>query len=115
MRYFEFASDLWANVFFEHNFNGLVLGKIPLIRKLDWREILSFKAAFGSIRPENLEDSPIVPITGLQSLAKAPYCEISAGISNIFRIFRVDYAGRLTRRTTDRRNSCLKVGVDVKF
>ena len=115
MRYFEFASDQWANVFFEHNFDGLVLGKLPLIRKLDWREILSVKAAFGRIRPENLEDSPIIPISGMQSLEGAPYLEAGIGISNIFRLFRVDYAWRLTRRSPDGGNACLKIGMDMKF
>ena len=115
MRYFEFASDRWTNVFLEHNFNGLVLGKIPLIRKLDWREIVSFKAAFGSIRPENLENSPITTISGMQSLKGAPYYETSVGISNIFRLFRIDYSWRLSRRTEDSCNSCLKIGMDMKF
>ena len=115
MRYFEFASDKWTNVFFEHNFNGLVLGKIPLIRKLDLREIASFKAAFGSIRQDNLEISPVIPISGMQSLKGAPYYEVGIGVSNIFRIFRVDYAWRLSRRTADSCNSCLKIGMDMKF
>lgn len=115
MRYFEFASDQWANVFFEHNFDGLVLGKLPLIQKLDWRELLSFKAAFGHIRRENLEDSPIIPISGMQSLENAPYYEVGVGISNIFRLFRIDYAWRLSRRSPDGVNSCLKIGMDMKF
>ncbi|MBQ6087298.1 MAG: carboxypeptidase-like regulatory domain-containing protein [Bacteroidales bacterium] len=115
MQYFEFASDRWANVFFEHNFDGLILGKIPLIRKLDWREILSFKAAFGSIRPSNLEESDIIPVSGMQSLAGAPYYEIGVGLSNILRLFRIDYAWRLSRRNPDGGNSCIKVGMDLNF
>ena len=115
MQFFEFASDKWTNVFFEHNFNGLVLGKIPLVRKLDWRELVSFKAAFGSIRENNLEKTPIIPISGMNSLKGAPYYEVGVGISNIFRLFRVDYAWRLSRRTEDSCNSCLKVGMDMKF
>ena len=115
MRYFEFASDQWANVFFEHNLDGLVLGKLPLIRNLDWREIISVKAAFGRIRPENLEDSAIIPISGMQSLEGVPYLEAGVGISNIFRLFRIDYAWRLTRRSPDGGNACLKIGMDMKF
>ena len=115
MRYFEFASDQWTNVIFEHNLDGLVLGKLPLIRKLDWREIISVKAAFGRIRPENLEDSAIIPISGMQSLEGVPYLEAGVGISNIFRLFRIDYAWRLTRRSPDGGNACLKIGMDMKF
>ena len=115
MDYFEFASDAWLDIFIEHNFDGLLLDKIPLIKRLDWREIVSFKAAFGSIRPENLDKNPILPITGMKDLKGAPYCEISVGIGNILRLIRVDYTWRLTRRDDHSRNGCFMVGVDYKF
>ena len=51
----------------------------------------------------------------MQSLEGAPYLEAGIGISNIFRLFRVDYAWRLTRRSPDGGNACLKIGMDMKF
>lgn len=115
MDYFEFASDAWVDVFIEHNFNGLLLGKIPLVNRLDWREIVSFKAAFGSIRDENLGNSPLVPIAHMGDLRGQPYYEMGVGLSNIFRLFRIDYAWRLSRRDGSGRNACVMVGMDLKF
>ena len=113
MDYFEFASDRWADVFYEHNLNGLLLGKLPLLRDWDWREVLSFKAAFGRLSARNGAGSEFVPIEGLQSLSGAPYLEAGAGLSNIFRIFRIDANWRLTHR--ERRPFCLTLGLDVQF
>lgn len=113
MDYFEFASDRWAEVFYEHNLNGLILGKLPLLRDWDWREVVTFKAAFGRLSDRNGKDSVMLPIEGLQSLEGAPYLEAGVGLSNILRIFRVDANWRLTHR--DRRPFCVTLGLDVQF
>ena len=34
MDFYEFASDLWGAVFWEHHFRGFFLGKIPLMKRL---------------------------------------------------------------------------------
>ena len=113
MDYFEFASDRWADIFYEHNLNGLLLGKLPLLRNWDWREVLTFKAAFGRLSEGNGTGSLMIPIEGLQSLEGKPYLEAGVGVSNILRIFRVDANWRLTHR--DRRPFCVTLGLDVQF
>ncbi len=113
MNYFEFASDRWATLSYEHNFNGLILGVLPLVGRWDWREVVSVKSVFGTLTPQNGSESRYLPIEGLSSLDGAPYVEASAGISNIFRIFRVDANWRLTHR--DRNPFRVTMGVDIQF
>ena len=104
MDYYEFASDTWATLFWEHDFKGFFLGKIPGIKKLKLREIVLLRAAYGTLRDENngIEGDPnfgaemIFP-AGMKALEK-PYVEAGVGLSNIFKILRVDAVWRLTHR-----------------
>ncbi len=93
MNYYEFASDRYASLYIEHHFQGFFLNKIPLMRKLKWREVISAKGLIGDLsnRHESIMDFP----EGLYSL-KEPYMEASVGIENIFKIFRVDAMWRLS-------------------
>ncbi len=94
MNYYEFASDEYFTVQAFHHFEGFFLNKIPLLRKLKWREVLSAKALIGRVNNKNRE-LLIFPTT-LSALDKGPYYEIGAGIENIFKIFRVDALWRLS-------------------
>ncbi|MBX3164943.1 MAG: carboxypeptidase-like regulatory domain-containing protein [Bacteroidetes bacterium] len=94
MNYYEFVSDQYASVSLFHHFEGLFLNKIPLLRKLKWREVLSAKALWGSVNNKN-KAALIFPET-LSALDKGAYLEASAGIENIFKIFRVDAFWRFT-------------------
>ena len=49
MNHYEFISDRYASLCAEHHFDGFALRKIPLIRKLDWREIVSAKELYSDI------------------------------------------------------------------
>ena len=55
MTRYEFASDTYVAVFLEHHFDGFLLNKVPLIRKLDFRTYATFKGVMGSISNSNLE------------------------------------------------------------
>jgi hypothetical protein len=105
MNFLEFVSDRYVSMNLDHNFNGLLFNRIPVIRKFKWREELTFKILEGGIRSENnpalhpeLFERPLdksgVPIT--YSLNQRPYMEASVGIANIFRILRVDLVKRLS-------------------
>lgn len=113
MDYYEFASDRWLSTMYEHNLNGLILGRIPLIRLLDLREIISVKAAVGTLSDTN-RSGRIVPYSGISTIEK-PYVEVGAGLSNLFRVFRVDAVWRLTHRRPDDSNFRVTVGFDVQF
>ncbi len=94
MKYYEFASDQYATVGLFHHFEGLLFNKIPLIKKLKWREVVTCKALWGSVNDKNRK-TLIFPTT-LNALGNEPYVEVSAGIENIFKVFRVDALWRST-------------------
>ena len=104
------------SVLYEHNLNGLILGRIPLIKELDLREIITVKAAYGTLSAANKAGGAgILPIEGLSTL-EVPYVEVGAGLSNILRVLRVDFTWRLTHRLEDpRRNFRVTFGFDVQF
>ncbi|MDA3952244.1 MAG: DUF5686 family protein [Bacteroidales bacterium] len=93
MNYYEFASDRYVSLYVEHHFQGFFLNKIPIMRKLKWREVVSAKGLIGDLssRHESIMDFP----EGLYSL-NDPYWETSVGIENIFKIFRVDAMWRMS-------------------
>lgn len=105
MNFMEFAGDQYGSLMWHHNLNGFVLNKVPLLRKLQWREVFSFKCLYSALSRNNQPGAdnglPVFPIDaeGAQ-LARSltygkPYMEFSAGVSNIFRVLRVDYVQRL--------------------
>lgn len=94
MKFFEFASDQYASVGIFHHFEGLFFNKVPLIKKLKWREVVTAKALWGSVNERNRR-TLIFPST-LNALGNEPYIEVSAGIENIFKVFRVDALWRST-------------------
>ena len=104
MNYYEFASDLWTTLFWEHNFKGFFLGKIPLLRRLQWREVASVRAAYGTIRKENNgikgDDSfgSVMLFPEKMDKLNRPYVEMGVGITNIFRVLRIDTFWRMTHR-----------------
>lgn len=108
MAFYEFVSDTWTTFSLEHNFGGFFLGKIPLIKKLHWREVFTLKAAYGTLSKKNngilgnpaSEGAPMLFPAGMHDLNK-PYVEIGAGISNILRLLRVDAFWRMTHRYMD--------------
>ncbi|WP_350285048.1 DUF5686 family protein [uncultured Croceitalea sp.] len=88
--FYEFVTDTYATLHLEHNFNGRIFSRIPLLRKLNLREIVGIRGAWGSISDENIAlNAP----TNIPLLApnKEPYWEYSFGVGNIFKIFRIDF------------------------
>lgn len=123
MNYYEFASDAWLSLFYEHHFKGFFLGKIPLMKKLKWREVFIFKGLIGTLADKNngsLPDTQAVLLfpEGMTSVSK-PYFETGVGIENIFRLFRVDAIWRLTHREKrpgqDIQNFAINVSVYLNF
>ena len=128
MEFYEFASDSWATLFVEHNFGGFFLGKVPLLRKLNLREVATFKAAYGTLSDRNngivgteaSKDAALLFPKGMSSLEK-PYVEMGVGISNILRLFRVDAFWRMTHRykevegVREKSPNCFVVNLGMEF
>lgn len=100
MNYYEFASDRWLTLFWEHHFNGWLFGRLPLLKDTRWREVLICKSAWGALSDRNLgntESALVRSPEGMGSLNK-PYVELGVGVENIWRLIRVDFIWRVTHR-----------------
>ena len=110
MNYYEFGSDRWLTGFYEHNFNGLLFGILPLIQKLNLREVVTVRGAWGTISEQNRVNAPFRLMEGLNTL-ETPYVEAGVGIANIFRLLRVDCMWKLTHRNG--RDFAVCIGLDI--
>lgn len=116
MNEYEFVADMYVTIALRHHFEGFFLNKIPGLRKLKWREVLGFKAAWGTItdanKAANIYNSSITPFP-------IPYMETSIGIENIFKLFRIDAVFRLTHRDRPAElyttNVGIRLGIAIDF
>lgn len=105
MNFLEFVSDQYVSLNVDHCFNGFIFNKVPLLKKLKLREVVTCKILYGGLGRVNNPDFqndlfkfPVnndgVPLT--YTLESKPYVEASVGVSNIMKIFRVDLIKRFT-------------------
>ncbi len=105
MNFLEFVSDEYESISIDHHFNGFFFNKVPLFKRLKWRELLSLKSLWGSVSEQNnpgvhdnLYKQPTqadgTPIA--YTLSDVPYVEGSVGVGNIFKVIRVDLIRRFT-------------------
>ncbi len=107
LRNMEFLNDRYVSLLVNWNFDGKILNRIPLLKKLKLREYVGFKMLFGHLTDKN---NPFVS-TGDNELFRfptrdghqtsfvmgnKPYMELSVGISNIFKVITIQYVRRLT-------------------
>ncbi len=93
MNYFEFVSDEYASLRVSHHFDGLFLNRIPLMRRLKWREVATGQALVGGLDKANR--AILQNKNSFTTLGK-PYTEAGVGIENIFKILRIDAVWRLS-------------------
>lgn len=111
----EFLNDRYASVMLSWDMNGKIFNRIPLLKKLKWREYIGCNVLWGSLSsknnpflPKNANDSRLYYFPGhfnadgtfeyLSTVMdrKTPYVEVIAGIHNIFKVFHIEYVRRLT-------------------
>lgn len=91
LNFYEFISDQYATMQWEHNFQGRLFARIPFMRKLNWREVIGARGVYGTITDANRA----INASGLNYTApENVYWEYSAGIGNIFKVFRIDFTWR---------------------
>ena len=86
--YYEFVSDTYASLYLQHDFGGRIFSRIPLVRNWNLREVVGFRAVYGTISQNNID------LNASNIVYRAPedvYWEWSVGVGNIFRVFRVDF------------------------
>ena len=102
MNAMEFISDEYASWDLTYYMNGNLLNRLPLVKKLKWREVFCFRGLWGHLtdknNPMNGGDGLYLFPDGSYTLGKAPYMEASVGIENIFQFLRLDYVWRLNYR-----------------
>lgn len=103
----EFLNDRYASLDISWDMNGKVFNRIPLLKKLKWREAIGFKMLYGHLTDKNNPlkrpgDSELFLFptrdghpTSFVMDPKTPYMECSIGIHNIFKILHIDYVRRL--------------------
>lgn len=94
MNFFEFVSDRYASVYIDHHFDGLFLNRIPLFRRLKWREVVGGKAVVGALDRKHLGEMALLPFSF--DLGSGPFAEVSVGVENVFKMLRFDMVRRLT-------------------
>lgn len=102
MNYFEFSSDRYVELKYNHSFEGFLLNRIPLLKKMKLRAVASASALMGDLRQKNISISqyesdingnPIYPFRQWES---KPYVEVGYGVTNIVKVFSVQAFHRLS-------------------
>jgi len=100
----EFLNDRFASLMVTWDINGKILNRIPLINKLNLREVIGFRMLWGELTDKN---NPFIkenagshyimhfPEGSNVMNHNRPYCELVIGIHNILKFFHVEYVRRL--------------------
>ena len=103
----EFLNDRYASLDVSWDLNGKIFNRIPLLKKLKWREAIGFKMLYGHLTDKNnpmkhpgASELVLFPTrdgrpTSFVMDPKNPYMECSVGIHNIFKLLHIDYVRRL--------------------
>ena len=85
----EFLTDRYASAMFDWDLSGKLFNRIPLLKKLKWREWISVRCMWGDLTVANQQP-------GIQTLdPQRPYWEVCAGVHNIFKLLHIEYVRRL--------------------
>ncbi len=101
----EFLNDRFASLMVSWDLNGKIFNRLPLIKKLHWREYIGVRMLWGTLTDKN---NPYLAQNSNSSRLmhfpdgchimdpKRPYAEIVVGIHNIFKIWHIEYVRRLS-------------------
>ena len=100
----EFMNDRYLSAMLSWDLNGKFFNRIPLIKKLKWREYIGINMLWGDLTDKN--NPYLAENAGSDKLMyfpegcytmdpKKPYFELVVGIHNIFKLIHVEYVRRL--------------------
>ena len=89
----EYASDTYVNLHSTYNFGGLIFNHLPLLKKLNLREVISFKGILGDLSNKHAQ---IISYPQGMTRVMEPYAEVGVGITNIGQYGRIEYVWRLS-------------------
>ena len=101
----EFLNDRYASFMMSWDLNGKIFNRIPLIKKLHWREYFGVRMLWGSLSDKNnplLEQNRgngrlmYFPEGCHVMNPHRPYAELVIGIHNVFKIWHIEYVRRLS-------------------
>lgn len=100
MNRYEFISDTYISWSAVHHFDGFIMNKIPLMRRLKWRALAQFKGVWGTLSDANrnansLNSSDVAGNIPVRTPAPVPYMEAGVGIENIFKFLQIHAIWRL--------------------
>ena len=90
---YEFATDRYISLHTRFYLGGALFDKAPFLRKLGWKERVSFNSYWGDMSKANIEYNKN---SNFNLIGKAPFMETSVGIENIFHVMSIEYYRRLT-------------------
>jgi hypothetical protein len=96
LNYMEYVHDKYLHAYLEYHLNGFVFNRLPLLKRIGLREVLSAKGMIGSLNDKHQQ---IVEFPLSISKMNNPYIELGAGVENIFRLFRVEAVWRVNNKS----------------
>lgn len=107
LNYYDYITDQYLNAHYEHHFNGFVMKRLPLIKKLNLRFLATFRIAYGTLS-ESYKDYLVTDLK-LQAPDRNPYFQYSVELENLglgqVRFFRLDFILRSPHRLVNRPQS----------
>lgn len=115
MENMEFLNDRYASAIISWDMNGKILNRIPLIKKLKWREFIGVNMLWGMLTDRNnpflvrnVGDTRLMFFPGYyrsdgsfhfvsrKMNPRVPYVEAIVGVHNVLKFFHIEYVQRLT-------------------
>ncbi len=110
---YEFASDQFVALHTRLYLGGVIFDKIPFIKKLGWRERITFNSYWGSLSAANKEYNEGAKF---RTLERKPFMEAGIGIENIFHFFAIEYYRRFNYlRSPGAKRDGFYAGVSLSF
>jgi len=121
----EFVADQYVKIGFYHQMQGFLFNKIPLIKKLNLREVWGAQMFYGELSDQNnpyisnnvvhfdtdKEGEVLTHVPNSQ-----PYWEGTVGIDNILNVLKVEYVKRLTYNGLPNvNNDRFRVSININF